>query len=189
MTSAERLLPARRCGHRVRVGLDADGNIAGWDHRIAAPTDPERHCPSKSMLVHDGVDHSSVEGVVGSALPVSLASICRPYRHRAKRQPRFCGGARSDTPTPPMSMEVDAGPWPPVLQAVTRSNSASPYLAGGECRSAAVWLACLKLAAEKGGWGNARRRTSFSQAYRRSQELWQLCGSRSWRSPATPMTG
>ncbi|MEY8800917.1 xanthine dehydrogenase family protein molybdopterin-binding subunit [Leisingera sp. XS_AS12] len=47
--------------HKVRVGLDGDGNITGWDHRIAAQS-ILKGTLFESMLVHDGVDHSSIEG-------------------------------------------------------------------------------------------------------------------------------
>ncbi|UWQ89556.1 xanthine dehydrogenase family protein molybdopterin-binding subunit [Rhodobacteraceae bacterium M382] len=51
--------------HRVRVGLDSDGNIAGWDHRIAAQS-IMKGTAFESVVVHNGVDHSSVEGVADS---------------------------------------------------------------------------------------------------------------------------
>jgi isoquinoline 1-oxidoreductase subunit beta len=51
--------------HRVRVGLNADGDIMGWDHRIAAQS-IMKGTPFEAMAVHNGVDHSSVEGVTQS---------------------------------------------------------------------------------------------------------------------------
>ncbi|KIC09252.1 dehydrogenase [Leisingera sp. ANG-M1] len=48
--------------HKVRVGLDAGGNITGWDHRIAAQS-IIKGTFFEPMLVHNGVDHTSVEGV------------------------------------------------------------------------------------------------------------------------------
>lgn len=47
--------------HKVRVGLDANGSIAGWDHRIAGQS-IMKGTAFESMIVHNGVDHSSVEG-------------------------------------------------------------------------------------------------------------------------------
>ena len=52
-------------GHKVRVGLDADGNIVGWDHRIAGQS-IMKGTAFESFAVHDGVDHSSVEGAADS---------------------------------------------------------------------------------------------------------------------------
>jgi isoquinoline 1-oxidoreductase beta subunit len=51
--------------HRVQVGVDAAGNPTAWDHvivgqSIAAGT------PFEPFIVHNGVDHTSVEGVVDS---------------------------------------------------------------------------------------------------------------------------
>jgi len=44
------------------VGLDADGKIVGWDHRIAGQS-LFKGTAFEAFLVHKGVDHSSVEGV------------------------------------------------------------------------------------------------------------------------------
>ena len=49
-------------GHKVRVGLDADGNIVGWQHRVAGQS-VIKGTPFEAVLVHDGIDHSSVEGI------------------------------------------------------------------------------------------------------------------------------
>lgn len=51
--------------HRVRVGLDTDGNITGWDHRVAAQS-IMKGTAFEGFSVHDGVDHASVEGVADS---------------------------------------------------------------------------------------------------------------------------
>ena len=47
--------------HRVRVGLDEDGAIVGWHHRIAGQS-IIKGTSFEQALVKDGVDHSSVEG-------------------------------------------------------------------------------------------------------------------------------
>ena len=52
-------------GHKVRVGLDGDGSIVGWDHRIAGQS-IMKGTAFEAMVVHDGVDHTSVEGVADS---------------------------------------------------------------------------------------------------------------------------
>lgn len=48
--------------HRVRVGLGADGAIAGWQHRIVGQS-ILTGTPFEKMMVTDGVDATSVEGV------------------------------------------------------------------------------------------------------------------------------
>ncbi|MFA8388215.1 MAG: molybdopterin cofactor-binding domain-containing protein [Pelagibaca sp.] len=48
--------------HRVRAGLDAEGNISGWEHRIASQS-IFTGTSFESFVVQDGVDHSTVEGI------------------------------------------------------------------------------------------------------------------------------
>lgn len=48
--------------HKVRVGLDGNGDIVGWDHRIAGQP-IFKGTPFEAFLVQNGVDNSSVEGV------------------------------------------------------------------------------------------------------------------------------
>lgn len=55
--------------HRVRVGLDADGQIIGWDHRIAGQS-IMKGTSMEQMAVQGGVDHSSVEGVADTPYAV-----------------------------------------------------------------------------------------------------------------------
>lgn len=49
--------------HRLRAGLDADGHIRGWHHRIVGQS-ILTGTPFESMLVHNGIDATSVEGAV-----------------------------------------------------------------------------------------------------------------------------
>ncbi|MCE2519568.1 MAG: xanthine dehydrogenase family protein molybdopterin-binding subunit [Alphaproteobacteria bacterium] len=48
--------------HRVRVGLDGNGDILAWDHRIAGKS-IFKGSSFEQWIVRNGVDHSSVEGV------------------------------------------------------------------------------------------------------------------------------
>ncbi|WP_292294501.1 xanthine dehydrogenase family protein molybdopterin-binding subunit [Marivita sp.] len=48
--------------HRVRAGLDAEGNISGWEHRIVSQS-IFTGTSFESFVVQDGVDHSTVEGI------------------------------------------------------------------------------------------------------------------------------
>ena len=48
--------------HRVRVGLDAQGAIAAWDHHLAGPS-ILADTPFEPMMVKNGIDPTSVEGV------------------------------------------------------------------------------------------------------------------------------
>lgn len=47
--------------HRVRVGLDAQGGIAAWDHHLAGPS-ILAGTPFEPMMVKNGIDPTSVEG-------------------------------------------------------------------------------------------------------------------------------
>ena len=83
--------------HRIRAGLDAAGNIVGWDQKIVAQSFIIG-TPFEAMIVKNGIDATVVEGAADL-----------PYRDRqpggrlasapSRRSPR-CGGARSATPTP-----------------------------------------------------------------------------------------
>ena len=47
--------------HSAKIGLDDSGKILGWDHRVATKS-IMKGTPWEGFAVHDGVDHSSVEG-------------------------------------------------------------------------------------------------------------------------------
>ncbi len=48
--------------HRVRAGVDAGGNIVGWEHRIVGQS-MFKGTAFEAFIVKDGVDHSSIEGI------------------------------------------------------------------------------------------------------------------------------
>jgi isoquinoline 1-oxidoreductase beta subunit len=58
--------------HRLRGGLDAQGNIIGWEHRIVGQS-IATGTPFESALVKDGVDATSVEGAAN--LPYAIPNI------------------------------------------------------------------------------------------------------------------
>jgi isoquinoline 1-oxidoreductase beta subunit len=58
--------------HRLRGGLDARGNIVGWEHRIVGQS-IATGTAFEPLLVKDGVDSSSVEGAVN--LPYAIPNI------------------------------------------------------------------------------------------------------------------
>jgi isoquinoline 1-oxidoreductase subunit beta len=51
--------------HKVRAGIDKDGKIVGWHHRIVGQSILSG-TPFEGMMVKDGVDATSVEGVADS---------------------------------------------------------------------------------------------------------------------------
>lgn len=48
--------------HKVRVGLDAEGQIVGWDHRVAGQS-IFKGSSFEDFFVKDGVDATSIEGI------------------------------------------------------------------------------------------------------------------------------
>lgn len=60
--------------HRVKIGIGDDSKIAGWDHRIATKS-IMKGTAFESFVVHDGVDHSSVEGISDSHYAVPEFSV------------------------------------------------------------------------------------------------------------------
>jgi isoquinoline 1-oxidoreductase beta subunit len=60
--------------HRVKVGLDGKGGIAGWQHTIVSQP-IFVGTPFERTAVKNGVDHSSVEGVVDTPYAIADFSI------------------------------------------------------------------------------------------------------------------
>ena len=58
--------------HVMKAGLDANGNIVGWQHRIVGQSILSG-TPFEPMMVKDGVDATSVEGA--STLPYAIANL------------------------------------------------------------------------------------------------------------------
>lgn len=58
--------------HKLRAGLDADGTIVGWHHRVVGQS-ILTGTPFEAMLVKDGIDGTSVEGA--STLPYATQNI------------------------------------------------------------------------------------------------------------------
>lgn len=48
--------------HKVQIGLDEHGKILAWDHRTASKS-IMKGGPFEQVMLHDGVDHSMVEGI------------------------------------------------------------------------------------------------------------------------------
>ncbi len=137
-------------GHKVRVGLDADGNIVGWQHQIAGQS-VIKGTAFEAVLVHDGVDHSSVEGVADSpyAIPGMAVGLTDTPKATTVLWWRSVGHTHTAYAMETMMDLVAeaAGRDPIEFRLAHLSDSANP----DQQRKAAV----LKLAAEKAGWGNA----------------------------------
>ena len=126
--------------NRMRGGIDRDGNLVAWFHRIAGPSVLARLRPA---AIRDGIDPTSVEGAVN--LPYAIPNLRVEYR-------------RIDTPVP-------VGFWRSVgnsqnayvtecfLDELARAAGRDPYelrrtLLAGKPRH----LTVLALAAARAGW-------------------------------------
>ncbi|MES0884293.1 xanthine dehydrogenase family protein molybdopterin-binding subunit [Roseibium sp. SCP14] len=135
--------------HKVRVGLDADGNIVGWDHRIAGQS-IARGSVWEQYVVRDGVDFWSIEGVQGT--PYAIPNMCAGLTDTKKATMVLWWRSVGHTHT--------AYVMESMMDAVAKAAGRDPvefrlaHLSGDEPvqkRMAGV----LKLAAEKAGWGKA----------------------------------
>ncbi len=137
-------------GHKVRVGLDADGNIVGWQHQIAGQS-VIKGTPFEAVLVHDGIDHSSVEGVSDS--PYSIPGMAVGLTDTPKATTVLWWRSVGHTHTAytmetMMDLVAEAAGRDPVEFRLAHLSDTSN---ADQQRKAAV----LKLATEKAGWGNA----------------------------------
>lgn len=135
--------------HRVRLGLNAQGEIVGWDHRIAAQS-IMKGTPFEAFAVRDGVDHASVEGATQSPYLIPGQHIGLTDAKPATTVLWWRAVGHTHTAYVVESM----------MDAAAKATGRDPvefrlsYLNGDgldQKRMAGV----LKLAAEKGSWGNA----------------------------------
>ncbi|MEM8848879.1 MAG: xanthine dehydrogenase family protein molybdopterin-binding subunit [Pseudomonadota bacterium] len=135
-------------GHKVRVGLSADGEIVAWDHRIAGQS-IMKGTAFESFSVHDGVDHSSVEGVADT--PYTIPGFHVGLTDTKKATSTLWWRSVGHTHTA-YAMEV-------MMDAAARAAGRDPVefrLAHlGDGPDAARKAAVLRLAADKAAWGNA----------------------------------
>ena len=134
-------------GHKVRVGLDGEGRIVGWQHQVAGQS-IMKGTPFEAFSVRDGIDHSTVEGIADS--PYVIPGMALGLTDTEKATSVLWWRAVGHTHTAyvmevMMDMAAKAAGQDPVAFRMA-------YLEGeqDQARKAGV----LKLAAEKGNWGN-----------------------------------
>ena len=133
--------------HRARIGIDGEGNVVGWDHRLAVQS-IMKGTSFEAVMVSNGVDKSSVEGLADTdyAIPgfsVGLSDFETPV-------PALWWRAVGHTHTGHvmevlMDMAARAAGRDPVefrLAMLDEDTDDGRRLAG-----------VLRMAAEKGGWG------------------------------------
>jgi len=135
-------------GHKVRVGLSDAGDIVAWDHRIAGQS-IMKGTAFEAMMVHDGVDHSSVEGVADT--PYTIPGLFVGLTDTKKATSTLWWRSVGHTHTAyAMEVMMDMA-----AQAAGRDAVEFRLAYLGDSADAQRKAGVLKLAAEKADWGNA----------------------------------
>ena len=133
--------------HAVKVGLDAQGRVATWQHAVVGQSILAGG-PMAEMMIKDGIDPTSVEGVANSIydLPMLAGSLHSPTLAVRPLWWRSVGNTHTAYVMETMIDELAAAAGrDPVAFRLS--------LLGKKPRAAAV----LKLAADKAAWGKTRR--------------------------------
>lgn len=130
--------------HALEAGLDGDGNIVGWQHRLVGQS-IITGSPFEKMMVKDGVDATSVEGA--SNLPYAIPNLTVDLHTPTDIGVpvlwwRSVGSSHTAFSTEAFLDEVAAAAGKDPYELRMSLLKAHPRHAG-----------VLKLAAEKAGWG------------------------------------
>lgn len=129
--------------HKVRVGLDKDGAILGWHHRIVGQS-IVTGTPFESALVKDGIDGTSVEGV--SDTPYAIPNM-QVEVHNTSAGPRPLWWRSVGHTHTAYVMET-------MIDEVAAASGKDPVaLRLSLLEKHPRHVGVLKLAAEKAGWG------------------------------------
>lgn len=129
--------------HKVRVGLDAEGRIVGWHHRVAGKS-IMIGTAFESFVVKNGVDETSVEGLGNT--PYALENLHVEVHNAKTAVPVLWWRSVGHTHTAYV-MET-------MLDRVAREAGKDPVAYREDLlKNDPRKLAVLKLAAEKAGWG------------------------------------
>lgn len=135
--------------HKVRVGLDDAGRIMAWDHRVAGKS-IFKGTAFESFVVHNGVDHGSVEGAANTPydLPVRFTGLTDDTSAVPVNWWRSVGHSHTAyVMESMMDMAAAAAGQDPVAYRLS-------YLAGGTEDQERL-TGVLRLAAEKASWEDA----------------------------------
>ena len=133
--------------HSVKAGLDGQGRVAHWQHTIVGQS-INAGGPMAELMIKDGIDPTSVEGVDKSIyeLPMMAGSL---HSTTLAVRPLWWRSVGNTHTAYVMETMIDE-----LASAAGRDPVAFRLsLLGKSSRAAAV----LKLAADKAGWGKARR--------------------------------
>ena len=132
--------------HKVRIGLDENGRIIAWDHRLSGKS-IFKGSAFEAFLVHNGVDHSSVEGVADTLydLPGLFVGLTDDKTPITVNWWRSVGHSHTAyVMESMMDMAAAAAGQDPVEYRLSYFTQGTP----DQDRNANV----LRLAAEKGNW-------------------------------------
>ena len=135
--------------HKVRIGIDDNGQITGWDHRIAGKP-IFKGGAWDAFMVQNGVDNSSVEGVRDTLydIPNQYVGLTDDKSPISVNWWRSVGHSHTAfVMETMMDLAAQAANQDPVEY---RLN----YLSGGTSDQKRM-SEVLRLAAEKSGWGTA----------------------------------
>lgn len=135
--------------HRAKIAIGDDGKISGWSHRTAAQS-IGKGTPFEEMMVKDGVDHLSIEGIADTTYSINNLSV--GLSDYESPMPvlwwRSVGHSHSGfTMEVLMDMAAEAAGQDAVAFRLAHLDENDP----DQGRFAGV----LKLAAEKSGWSEA----------------------------------
>jgi isoquinoline 1-oxidoreductase subunit beta len=129
--------------HKVRVGLDKDGAITGWLHRIVGQS-IATGTPFESALVKEGIDGTSVEGVADTPYAIPNMQV-ELHTVQAGPRPLWWRSVGHTHTAYVMETMIDE------IAAATGKDPVAYRLALLEKHPRHTGV--LKLAAEKAGWG------------------------------------
>jgi isoquinoline 1-oxidoreductase beta subunit len=131
--------------HRVEAGLDAGGNVIAWNHTVVGQS-ITGGTPFEGMMVKDGIDATSVEGVTDSpyGFPNLNVSLHSPTPGIPVLWWRSVGNSHTAFVMETMVDEVAASAGQDPVAYRRTLLAKQPRV-----------LAVLNLAAEKAGWGTA----------------------------------
>lgn len=135
--------------HKVRVGMDDDGNIVGWDHRVAGQS-LFKGTWDEQYMVQNGVDAMSVEGVLHSpyVIPAFHIGLSDQKGPTTPNWWRSVGHSHTG-----FAMEC-------AMDLCARTAGVDPVAfrlkhLEGDAADQKRMAGVIRLAAEKAGWGNA----------------------------------
>ena len=131
--------------HRVEVGLDSQGKVVGWNHAIVGPS-IVAGTAFEGMLVKDGIDGTSTEGVADT--PYDLSNLQVTLHTVDVGVPvlwwRSVGNSHTAFVMETMIDEIAAASGKDPVQLRRELLAKSPRV-----------LKVLDLAADRSGWGSA----------------------------------